>query len=359
MKNTIRLFLCSLVCSFNLLAVRSPVPQVTTPPAIMQIATQNMQWGSLIVTLSNGTTWKVADKALFAPAGWKLGDRVRIVYIHSGGYFLENVSYPGCIGADLTNASSKTIRANIIQTISTGGSKEEPTHTILLDDGTTWHVGSWSSGWMKDWKAGDRVLLSPGDFLAGRATHWMINLDRKLMTADLWGSPPANVRARLLANPHALSAPTDANLRPGRTWKHTITSIKRTGSGYTVELDSQTLWECPEQAKGWKAGDEITFTDSISLYNRTKHSEVKAKILNAPAASLISTLSIATVSEKLVLSDGSVWFLAQTKNGWKLGDRIMVGKDPHMGYDMSNHLLINLSHSQKESPDFSPATLVR
>lgn len=35
------------------------------------------------------------------------------------------------------------------------------------------------SGWMKDWQAGDRIIVTAQEFIFGNADHLLLNLDRK------------------------------------------------------------------------------------------------------------------------------------------------------------------------------------
>jgi hypothetical protein len=384
MKSIVNLFLLSFFCSFNIFAIRSPIEQKTTPPAILQIASASEQGGKTTITLTNGMCWEYRDGGLFSipsneqmlnkvPRVWKVGDRVRIVYVWNWGYHLENISYPGSIPVDLLNASSSTITATKIRTILKNGSEPHPSHarmldeggtwhTLTLDDGTMWYVGWWSSAWMKNWNVGDRVILSPNDFITGRATHLMINLDRPSSENSL----RSNVRAQLLRNSNAKPAPKDSNQRPGRSWTIQISKIYPAGENYAVELSNKMVWLCPKKRNcwhdwiGWSVGDTVTLEredETFKIHNCKRRNTVSAKLAN-PATQIdtVTLYSYADNGWRVVLSDGSVWYFAEKKESWTAGDRIVVSRLSGTRITMSNHLLINLSRTNKHHPDLADST---
>jgi hypothetical protein len=298
------------------------------------------------IQLDNGTLWTYKDTDLFeGEHGWRIGDRVRISAVYFEGFFLENVSCEGCVPAVLQNSNAPDLVtqriAELIYDV------ENETHRVVLDDQTEWFIGSWSSKWMTDWQEGDRILVTPGEFALGNATHLLINLDQ-LDEQQL----PGNVRAELLS-PHSLPAPQDENKREGRNWTLHITSAQIEGDNLIVEMDNHTTWRCSIPKKKWKAGDQVIYDNTSSglmIKNITQNSEETATLIDCAPALFIKEIS--HNKKKAILSDGSIWL--QTGFGkfwdWEAGDRLIVSKKG-IGFDTSSHILINLEKLGKEKED--------
>ncbi len=318
--------------------------EMVCPASIMTIEAFETTKHHTIIGLDNGTLWSYKDKDLFTHVNaWKLGDRVHLVYVHLEGYHLENVSCQGSVPVELINSKAKEIKGLHIQQII---EDDEAPCSIVLEDGTSWYVGIWSSLWMIDWEVGDRIIVTPQNFMFGYANHYLINVDKE-EDRNL----PGNARAQLVASPHTYLSP-DLNKRKGKEWRLYVKNVWNHNKIFMVELDNKTVWECSEPSKSWQIGEEIILGEDyhLTLNNLINEDEVDAKIVNHWSEE-IQTLYIKEIAEKenkIVLNDGSIWrlgYLEKKFKKWKKGDRVIVTSKGFLDFDTSSHFIVNIDRS--------------
>lgn len=309
------------------------------------------------IFLNNRTAWTCKYKDLFnGPYGWCLGDRVHIVYVYSEGYYLQNASCQGCVPVKLKNANSHDLKVNTIEEIIKNDQKSA--NTIVLDDATRWFIGSWSSGWMKNWQAGDRIIVTPQEFIFGNADHLLLNLDQEKSNF------PENVRAQLLYSPE-ITKFEDLNRRETRDWKISIASFWQEDNSFIIELNNKTLWKSSQIELDWKMGDNLKFDlndKECKLINLRNSKTVKATIINSHSEEIDLPIiqKISKDGKRIDLSDESVWFLRDNKfKKWQQGNRVIVSSLDRVSFDTSTHILINIDKSTKDNQNYSSATLVK
>ncbi len=243
-----------LLISICLLGI-SPNIAAETPSSLLNsqitIASYQVSDTQTEITLSNGMAVTYKDTDLFVkPYGWRAGDRVNLDYnsgLFSKNYYLDNASFQGRV--PLATMGRAQIY-NVIQGLRT--SKRRKSVTITLNDGTDWHVGSWSAGWLDKWQVGDQVCLSVFPFKLGRATHWILNLDRSTN-----GTLPISVRARLRGPKTTLEASVDVNQRSATSWAKTIANLFVSSDGHSImALTNGSLWGCATKVD-WNIGDRV------------------------------------------------------------------------------------------------------
>jgi hypothetical protein len=311
------------------------------------------------IFLNNGTTWTCKYKDLFdGPYGWRLGDRIHIVYVYSEGYYLQNASCQGCIPAKLQNASSQDLKVNTIKEIIKNDKKS--TNTIVLNDATRWFIGSWSSTWMEEWQVGDRIIVTVQEFIFGNADHLLINLDQGE------NSLPENVRAQLMYSTETIKF-EDLNQRETRNWKISIVYAWQEKDSFIIELNNRTLWKCSQPELDWQSGDHLKFDlddEECKLINLRNSEKIDATIVNSHSEEIdLPTIQkISRNGKRLVLSNESVWF--SRKGGfkkWQQGNRVIVSSLDEEAIDTSTHTLINIDKSPEDKGirNYSSATLVK
>ncbi|MGZ3632777.1 MAG: hypothetical protein ACXVAJ_00400 [Parachlamydiaceae bacterium] len=312
------------------------------------------------IFLNNRTAWTCKYKDLFdAPNGWRLGDRIHITYVHFKGYYLQNASYQGCVPVKLQNANSHDLTVNTIQEIIKNDKKS--TNTIVLNDGTRWFIGFWSSAWMKNWQAGDRIIVTEQEFIFGsNADHFLLNLDQGEIDF------PENVIAQLLYSPEVAKF-EDFNKRANRDWKFSIVDTWQENNSFIIELNNKTLWRCSQPKLDWQVGDNLKFEidhKEYRLINLRNSKKINGTIINSHSEEIdLPTIQkISKSGKRMDLSDGSVWFSRIDKyKKWQKGNRIIVSPLNRVGFDTSTHTLINIDKSteDKDNPNYSSATLVK
>lgn len=356
----------SLFCAAFMLLVNSfigaaplPTAQVLCSSSLMHIEAYETSSHQTTILLNNGTLWTYKDTDLFSgPKGWKLGDCVHIVYSYFQGYHLKNVSYRGCVPVKLTNLNSENIKAVRIQSIVKNPLKS--TYTIVLDDQTKWFIGSWSGAWMTNWQVGDRMLVTPQDFMFGDADYLLINLDR-----EEGSHLPVNVRAQLMHSRDSLCL-TDVNKREAGSWNVYISNVWEQNKTQMIELDNKTVWQCSISKKPWQIGDEVIFAfdeENLKLKNLHNKEKIKASLVNGPSAAIQSFFihDISHGKNKVILDDQSIWLLGnEPTKDWKNGDRIIVASQGFLSADTTTHFLINLDrlHRKFAVPSYCAVTLV-
>lgn len=344
---------CLFLFGANLLVANQPAP--------MKIAEYSLSQNRTNIVLNNGTQWVYDGTNMFTiPGGWEKEDHIIIVYTFYDGYFLENITCQGCIPVKLANPLSSDIEAAQIQSITKN--EKKGTNKIILDDGSQWFIGSWSSAWMDKWKEGDRVIVTPQEFTGfNNAENLIINLDNQLV----------NVRAQLLYAPDPINE--EVVKRPGRSWPHSIVDITQDAKAALIQLENGIVLKAEDlkqNDKMWKVGDEIAF-HSVSS-NRFAISNMQSK-KNADVTwtnhdlSFVEAVQIQEVSKdnkKIILDDGSIWFVNMCYEGsntdWKISDRIVVLRKGDISFDTSSHVLFNLTQPSKHStPSCWSVTLMR
>ena len=331
-------------------------------PANISIATYEISNNRTTLLLDNGTAWTYRDTDLFTqPNGWQIGDQVQIVYVHSSGYHLQNTSYHGTIRVRLINPNSEAIQATRIQSIM--NNDENKTRTLVLEDGTHWHIGSWSSCWMQQWQVGDRVLAAPHEFLFGQATHLIINFDRQMKF-----KLASNVRAQLLLEPNPKTYLEDLNQRQGNIWKLGLFDLWQDADQLVIQLNNKTQWRCSLPKQVWEMGDEIIISRDLQQFrieNITKKEEVLGTLINKDAKQLevLVIQSLSKRGRKVVLQDGSIWLSSSrgdSQASWQVGDRVIVSPIGILLPDTSTHRLINLDKLSKtgDIPSYRNVTLI-
>jgi len=293
------------------------------------------------ILLTNGMKWLYSDNDLFEGTNcWKVDDRMNITYVYLEGYYLKNTSYQGCIPVKLQNRGSEELITKTILTII----KSKDAFKIVLDDSTEWFVGWWSGVWMEDWKEGDRIVVTPQDFVFGNADHLLINLDSdKKSLAE-------NVRAQLMFSPETLDD-EDFNKREPLDRRIFISNLFEKDNSFIIELNNGVSLKSSNLGKGWRRGDYLELDLSkrrIILTNLRTDEERKAQIL-------ISGSELAVIDEikekegKIILSDDSVWLSnSRPFKSWKEGDRIIVSQIDGLGFDTSTHTLINVDSTDEK-----------
>lgn len=322
---------------------------IAEQPSPMNIANFYTKENKTSILLNNGTQWIHDDAYLFAQNGWHINDRVNIVYVHLDGYFLENLSYPSSVPVKIENLSSADIMTARIQSITPTGD-EGKKNIIVLNEGSQWFIGSWSSLWMKDWKPEDRVLIVPQAYLfPNKAKYMMINLDQQIAP-----SYPSNVRAELLFTPFPI-VKENIQKRSERNYPHIIEKVRVGKNSSIIACEDKLLWESVKITKAkkqrWKSGDEIAFSsnlDGLSIVNLRSKETTKISWIN-PESTSETTLKIQEIANhdrKIILDDGSNWFINQSydknKTSWNPMDRIVVLRKSNPSIDTSTHVLINL-----------------
>lgn len=311
------------------------------------------------IFLNNRTAWTCRYKDLFdGPYGWHLGDRIHIVYVYSEGYYLQNASCQGCVPVKLQNSNAADLKVATIKEIIKNDKKS--TNTIVLDDSTRWFIGSWSSAWMKDWQAGDRIVVTAQEFVFGNGDHLLLNLDRGE------NNLPENVRAQLLYSPETIKF-EDFNKRETRGWKISINCIWQETDSFIIELNNNTLWKCSRSKLDWQIGDNLEFDlddEGCELINLRNSEKVNATIVNSYSKEINLPIiqKISKNGKEIVLSDDSVWF---SRSGgfkkWQQDNRIIVSSLNDVDINTSTHILINIDKSTEEKniQNYSSATLVK
>lgn len=339
----ISIFFTAIVLVFNgvICADDLKSSEMVCPSSVMTIEAFETYKHHTNIRLDNGTLWSYKYKDLFINSNaWKLGDRVHIVYVHLEGYHLENVSCQGSVPVELINSKAKEIKGLRIQQII---EDDDAPYSIVLEDGTGWYIGIWSSLWTIDWEVGDRIIVTPQKFMYGEADHYLINVDKE---EDY--NLPGNARAQLITSPHA-NLPPDLNRREGKEWKLYVSNIWSNNTTFIVQLDNKTVWECSVPSNVWLIGDEIILGGDyqLSFKNLNNEDEVNAKIFNHSSEE-IQTLYVKEIAEKenkIILNDGSIWHLGYHEKKfkkWRKGDRVIVTSKGFVDFDTSSHIIVNI-----------------
>ena len=332
------------------------VSQVKCPSSLMCIEEVTVSDEITTIVLDNKTVWTCKYTNLFnEPNSWCIGDRVHIVYVYSAGYYLQNASYQGCVPVRLQNKNSNDLKVNVIKEIIRN--EKKLTTTIVMNDETTWLIGTWSSGWMKDWEVGDRIVVTEQEFFLGKADHLLLNLDRGRKI-------PENVRAQLLTTTQIINF-EDLNKRQARTWENSIASIWQQSHSFIIELNNQTLWKCSNSKSDWKIGDKLEFDfleEKCELVNLENSERTQAVLINNSQEKMDLPFIKKITRRGIELSDDSVWFFgSRAFKNWKAGDRIVVSAISEVELDTSTHLLINIDAAVKvaDQYNYASATLVK
>lgn len=324
----------------------SNISKVPCASSLMTIEAVNIS-DKINISLNNGTTWSCTYTDLFdEPYGWHLGDRVHIIYVYSEGYYLQNASCEGCVPVKLQNRNATDLKVTTIKEIIKNEKKS--TNTLILEDGTRWFVGSWSSAWMPDWQPGDRIIVTEQEFMFGNADHLLLNLDR--VTSKI----PENVRAQLLSSLDKIIF-EDFNKRETRNWNITINSISRETDCFIIKLNNKTIWKYDGSKLDALIGDELEFypddDEEWELLNGFSQ-EIELPII----------YKISSDKKEILLSDHSVWFSRKNEfSNWQQGDRIIVSSLSDVYFDTSTHILLNIDISKKEKniKNYNYATFVK
>lgn len=350
-----QLKLCFIAFMSFFSSVYSEISEVRCSSSIMTIEAVAKS-DKTTIYLDNRTAWSCNYKDLFhGPYGWRLGDRVHIVYVYSEGYYLQNASSQGCVPVKLQNAHSSSLRVNKIKEIIKN--KIKGTTTLVLNDGTRWFIGSWSSAWMKKWQVGDRIIVTEQEFVFGNADHLLLNLDQGDKHL------PENVRAQLLYSRELIKF-EDLNRRQTRDWQISIASTRHENHSFEVELSNQVICKCSQPKLAWDVGDVLVFDSNLeqnSLINLTLQEKIQVETITCPSdgVDLPTIKKISKDGTKIVLSDDSLWFSAIDEfEDWQLGNRVIVSCLSRVDVDTSTHLLINMD-KDTENPTCSTATLVK
>lgn len=360
---TLRLFFIAFVSFFSYVYSDSSISdsnisEVSCASSIMTIEAADVSDETTLL-LNNGTAWTCKYKDLFdGPYGWHLGDRIHIVYVYFEGYYLQNASCQGCVPVKLQNANSQDLKVNSIKEIIKNDKKS--TNTIVLNDATKWFIGSWSSAWMKDWQAGDRIIVTAQEFVFGNADHLLLNLDRGE------NSLPENVRAQLLYSPETIKF-EDLNKRETRDWKISIICTWKENNSFIIELSNKTIWKCSQPKFDWQIGDHLGFDfddEKRELINLRNSEKINGTLINSYSEEIDLPLiqKISKNGKRIVLSDESVWFLRTDGfKKWQKGNRIIVSSLGKVDIDTSTHVLINIDKSSEDNDiqNYSSATLVK
>jgi len=349
---TLRLFFIAFMSFFSYVHSDSNnISEVPCSSSIMIIEAVDVS-NKTTIFLNNRTVWTCKYKDLFkGPYGWCLGDRVHIVYVYSEGYYLQNASCQGCVPVKLQNANSQDLKVNTIKEIIKNDKKS--TNTIVLNDATRWFIGSWSSAWMKDWQAGDRIIVTAQEFIFGNADHLLLNVDQGK------NSFPENVRAQLLYSPE-ITKFKDLNRRETRDWKISIVATWQENDSFIIELNNKTLWKCSQPELDWKIGDNLEFgldDEECKLINLRNSKEVNATFINSHSEEIDLPIiqKISRSGKRIVLNDGSVWFSRNDEfKKWQQGNRIIVSSLSKVAIDTSTHILINIAASDKSNNSLKP-----
>lgn len=316
--------------------------------------------GMTTILLSNGVQCIYNDNDLFTNDGWQIGDNVNFVYTYFDGYFLENLSFQGCAPVEISDNIPNDASFLTIKSILPKKDGDVTKNTIILNDGSQWYIGSWSSSWMQNWQPNDRIIVNPQDFLLGQADYFLINIDR---LQD--GIFPANVRAQLLYDP--IPEVTIIDKRPVTTWPHYIAAISLKNNNTLIQFDNGLLCECYDinnyELRKWNIGDEVTINNK-KLINVKTNLSTDIKIINSDFSSIeaLSIKSIKSKGIKIVLGDGTIWFKNSYGNdNWQPGDRVIVFYKNHASIDTSTHVLLNLDkiNNKDDFPSTWNVTLVR
>lgn len=328
------------------------------PSSIMTIEAVDSS-DKMIIVLNNGTMWSCTYNDLFEGSyGWCLGDRVDIVYVYTKGYYLQNASSPGCVPVKLQNINSPDLKVNTIKEIIKD--EEELTNIIILDDATNWFIGSWSSNWMSDWQAGDRIIVTEQEFILGKADHLLLNLDRGTKNS------PENVRAELLFSPDTIQY-EDLNKRENRDWKISIANTWQARDSLLIELNNKTLWKCSQSKLDWLPGDNLEFEfdyKECKLINLRNSEKINVSIIHQDSKEIdLPTIhKISKRGNRVMLSDESVWFSGRNAfKHWQEGQRVIVSSLSEVTIDTSTHTLINIDIpcEKKDKENHRLATLVK
>lgn len=330
------------------------VSEVPCSSSIMTIEAADVA-NKTTIFLNNGTVWTCKYKDLFdGPYGWCIGDRIHIVYVYSEGYYLQNASCQGCIPVKLQNANAEDLQVNTIKEIIKNDKKS--TNTIVLNDETRWFIGSWSSAWMKNWQVGNRIIVTAQEFIFGNADHLLLNLDQG-------NSVPENVRGQLLYSPKTIQF-EDLNKRETRDWKISIVCTWHEEDAFIIELDNKTLWQCSHPKLDWQIGDNLEFDlndKECKLINLRNSEKIHATIMNRYSEEMDLPIiqEISRNGTKIVLSDGSAWFLGSAYKKWRKGDRIIASSLRNISIDTTTHTLINIDKSTESVQEYRSATLIK
>jgi hypothetical protein len=357
----ISFFLAACVLFFNgLICAESTDHPLICPSSNMRVESFETSNKQTTILLDNGTLWCYKDTDLFDNQfGWQLGDRVHIVYVYLSGYYLKNVSYQGCVPVKLINSRSEKINTLHIQAIIKD--QKSSTYTLVLDDNTQWFIGSWSGAWMSEWQIGDRIIVTPQEFLFGKANYLLLNLERGESSRL-----PSNVRAQLIDSPYSISL-DDVNLREPKTWKVFITNVSEQNNSLLIELNNKTIWQCALPKKLWQVDDQLMFVvdnENLKLKNLRTQERINASIVNGTSQQIQTPViqKIVKGKNKVVLDDQSIWQLSfGNRKKWNKGDRIIIASLEYLSIDTTTHLLINIDllNGNWESRSYIPATLVR
>lgn len=335
-------------------------PKELHPSAILRIEAVKKSNKKTLIVLNNGSEWVYNDKDLFKEdSGWRIGDRVEILYVFFEGFSLRNVSCQGNIPVVFQNSSSKDISAHKIAEIKHDTKKS--TATLVLDDDSKWFIGEWSSSWITTWRKGDRIMLTPQQSVFSKEDYLIINLDREEMEENV-----SNVRGRLLQATQK-QLPNDENLRPAKTWKMTIAKAFQDKESMWIELDNHTMWKCPALKKEWKVNDEVIFEvsdEKMKFINLNAKEELPTALdkTNLENAKALTIIKISKDKKKLTLSDGSLWKAEAFSNfkNWEKDNRVLVSSLGYFPVDATTHSLVNIDQVAKKGiPLHTSAMLVQ
>ncbi|MBA2368887.1 MAG: hypothetical protein H0V82_07690 [Candidatus Protochlamydia sp.] len=315
------------------------------------------------VELSNGTRWTYPDTQLFEGLnGWKKGDRIQIVYIGSLSrqYYLQNMSCTGSIPVKLISAGEALNQIQKIET--TYNFDNEPiAYDITLTDNSLWHVGHWSGMWMKEWQAGDQIIVSPADFLFGKATHILINVNRPLNGKSKLCS---NIRAELWACDNSVRMSEDANKRQFEDWDVNIQNISYSEEGCVFTLNNGIICHGCLPKKLWNEQDLVTlfFDKGLKIKNLTCSESLPVTFeIDQGNLKTYRIEKFSSHGRHINLDNGSIWFEnSYSLEKWSINDRIVIIPLKKPIFDMTTHLLINLDTSSEDGmPDWKDATLIK
>lgn len=322
------------------------------------------------ILLNNGTAWTYRDIGLFdGQSCWQVGDRVQIAYsqIFNGEYYLQNMSYQGYIPVKISSKTSQepTLKIQDIKVFYEDDNLIES--SVTLDDNSNWHIGGWSSKWMDDWSIGDHIVISPADFLFGKATHYLINTDRK--SSSTMNKLPPNVRAELYScEKQQLLPSNDLNKRSKREWRLEIVELFNVetidGIQFGIELSNGMFCAGKMPLKNWNVGDRIYIEvdDEIVLKNDVSNDSIIVTLLNQKNLVAPRIKKITNKGRHITLEDDSMFFFDSIQGSprWEIGDRIVVASVKYPSIDVGTHYLMNLDVKTKKGyVNYSLTTLIR
>lgn len=133
----------------------------------LRITSYYQEKGVTTVVLSNGTVWR-----LLSPVLWLVGDVIFLKGRPDGGWELYNSS-----DKSSTRVQFVKLKGEGLHRLKSNGNSGG---TLTLDDGSVWHVSWWQRLWGMSWqwRAGDRIIISPLQLPLKDHTNLLIDIDR-------------------------------------------------------------------------------------------------------------------------------------------------------------------------------------